>query len=345
MALPSITQTWQFNPNVRSTFASLNDTMATLLFQTKNFLVATLAWTVKYTCDGTTGPTNASDHTDRWASKANCTTRFSGTGGAQSFAVLTNADGADILLSYNGASDDIATLRYSPGGLYAPAGTANQEPTATDEVIVTTGTTLINSTASLDRVFWFLGTTDKRMFRVAVMRNGTLISYWGVEKITSALVAPATWSLTAGGTSAMYGFYHSSGSLTATGAPTSILSGTQGAASYLGGSARVHTSSDLTIALDGGGESRGLSAAVSGYAVEKPELQGSSGELMYPLQKYSNTASASGKVGTCIDWWYAVTNAVTTTPALGDTFGTLQYVCLGPTTIWPWDGTTTPVMT
>jgi hypothetical protein len=142
----------------------------------------------------------------------------------------------------------------------------------------------------------------------------------------------------------MHGFYYTGTSLTTAGSPTAVASGSQGTANYLGGCARVHTNADNTIALIGGGETFGLGGATAAFGVEKPELQGASGELMYPLQKYSNIANSTGKLGTLIDWWYAITSSVSATPAAADTYGSLQYVALGPSAIWPWDGSTTPVI-
>jgi hypothetical protein len=182
------------------------------------------------------------------------------------------------------------------------------------------------------------------MFRVAVFRSSAIVSYFGIEKLTSALVSPATWTLTTGGgTAVVYGFFHNVAGVNTVGGPGATVSGSQGGAGYLGAVARVHTNADNTITVQGGGESVGL-ATGQVFPVEKPELQGATGELMFPLQKYSLTTNASGKLGTLIDWWYVITSSLTTTPALADTYGTLQYVALGPAAIWPWDGSTTPVI-
>lgn len=94
MTLPALQKSWLFSTNNRISFVSLNDTMARLLFGIKNFLVGTVGYTVKYSCDGTTGPTSANDHTDRWLSFSSCTTRGAAAGNPQSFIVLTDSNTA-----------------------------------------------------------------------------------------------------------------------------------------------------------------------------------------------------------------------------------------------------------
>ncbi len=337
MSLPNITQTWTIAPTVRSTYTSLNQVMGDLLYQLKNFLVATMGYTVKYTCDGTTGPSSSSDHTDRWTDATKARTRFNGAGGAQSFAVLTDGDGVDILLTYDGSSDDIALISYSPGAQFTPAGTANQKPTATDECTVVSGVSLIASNTSADRVFWFWASSDKKMFRAAVWRQGTLAVVFGVEKLVSALISPATFALAGGGSAAKRGFFYTAVN-NSTGSPVATGSGALGEAV-----ARVHTGAgDANIVLAGGGENGALPNGITTFNVEKPALQGGTGELIFPLQQYCYTANYDGKLGSVIDWWYTITsnNAI---PAGGDTFGSLQFVALGASAILPWDGVTTPV--
>lgn len=140
MSLPTVVKTWTYSPNNRITYVSLNATMAALLYGIKNFLVATMSYTVKYTCDGTTGPTSSSDHTDRWASVAACLTRGANSTSAQSFCVLTDGSGCDVLLTYQGSGDDVAILAFNPLGAVVPAGTATNEPTSASLVTVVSGT-------------------------------------------------------------------------------------------------------------------------------------------------------------------------------------------------------------
>ncbi len=342
MALPTITQTWTISPNNRYIYgasSSLILVMGNYLLSLKNFLKTTMGYTVKGSCDGTTG---AMDGVDRWSTAANADTRFNGAGGAQSWFVLTDGNGMDHCLSYNAASDDIYRLAYSPGGNYVVAGTANQQPTATDEVFDTTNTSWINATTSVDRVWHLWGSADKKMWRALVCRQGSLISIVGVEKLTSALVSPATFSLaTGGGTAAAYKFYYN-----ATGLSYVLNTGFNAGYSATNSApvSRVHTSLDVTVLGGGSNElpTSGRSDTAS-WTVDRPELQGQAGMVIVPTGFASQTANGQGKLGTRIDWWTALGGS-TSSPNLGETFGNLNFLVLGPLSVWPWDALTVPVI-
>lgn len=333
MALPTVTQNWSYaSINQRITpFVSLNDTMAQLIFGMKTKLLAA-GYTLKYTCDGTTGPTSSSDHTDRLSDKTKCTTRFNGTAGAQSFWVITDGNGVDILCTYDGATDDVCLIAMSPGGLYVPAGTANQKPTATDECIITQSQTIIQATASADRVWHLWTTVDKKMWRMQVWRQSVGVLF-GVEKLTSSVQSPATFL------PATWGFfYDQNGGFANFNNTTGSVN--MGYSTSGGGIARVHTSVDVNISV-GGSVRAYLGATLAPFGVEKPDLQGNGGgELIVPVGCASNTANGRGELGTRIDWWGAWTNS-NLVPAAGDTFGNLTLVAAGSGVIWPWDGATT----
>lgn len=328
MALPSLTKSWTFSVNQRITFVSLNDAMATFLYGMKNFLVATMGYTVKYTCDGTTGPTNASDHTDRWASKANATTRGANVTTANSFAVLTDGNGVDICFSYVGASDDIARISFSAGGLYTPAGTTNQTPTATDESILATGITIVNSSASLDRVFHMQASTDKKIFRVWIYRSNTLIQSFYFEQVNS-VVSAMSFSPSFCGVQTSF----STPTAGSVGANVGhVLGGEMSNAGILHtGIARINATN---VNLSGGGEEYRSAAGSDAFATSSPELQAAS--PIVPVVFASNAGTLRGKVGNRIDAWFPYTNGI----AQGDSFGSLQFAFLG-TGMWPWDGTNT----
>jgi len=299
-----------------------------------------MGYTVKGSCDGTTG---AMDATDRWSTAANAGTRFNGAGGAQSWFVLTDGNSMDICFSYNAASDDIYRIAYSPGGNYVAAGTANQQPTATDEVFDAASGTWVNSTTSADRVWHMWGSADKKMTRILICRQGSFVSALGVEKLTSTLVAPATFTLANGnGTAAAYKFFYVAAGFNY--ALNNCVIAGYTAATVGGGVSRVHTSADFTITCGGSAEQiyTGRSDSTP-TSVERPELQGMQGLLIVPIGLASITTNAQGKLGNRIDWWAAYAGSLTV-PVLGDTFGNLQFVALGPLTMWPWDGITQPLL-
>lgn len=321
MPLPSLTKTWTFSNNNRIVFVSQNDAMSKLLFGIKNFLVSTMLYTVKYTCDGTTGPTSSSDHTDRWASAANCTTRGTATNTAQSFAVLTDGNGVDILLTYQGAADTQAKFSISPTGVFLPAATANQQPTATDEAIVVANNAVyLGSNNANDRVWNIQASTDKKLFRVMHCCAGTFIYVVGVELVTrdANMVSSFTWSPVVVGWATNQTTLFAAGSANG----TTATSGQ--------GLTRINTT-NATLG--------GTCEYWDGVIVAQPELQAFSPIITCGL--YSNLSPVIGRIGDRIDLW---STPMQTPLGQGDTFGTLQFVWFG-SYVFPWDGVSNPVTT
>lgn len=330
MALPTKIRTYTHSVNNRITYVSLLDTMGRYLYGVKNFLVATLGYVVKYSCDGTTGPSSSSDHTDRWASSANVATRGAGTGNAQSFVVLTDGNGCDLLITFQGASDDVARVAYSPSGVYLPAGTANQQPTATDEVTIVATTSLIASSTSADRVWHICGTADKKAFRVFIARSNIMVgAAWGLETITSACVSPAVLSPAVAG--------HSSTTFTPA---TFIGAGVQSTHAAV---ARAVVSS-VGVNLLAGFGIEGIASATMLDGVNC-ELQGSNGALVFPLGLWTTTSGGQGKLGNMIDAYKSGNSK-----SDGDVSSDKAWIHLTAQSsasagvIWPWDGTSTPQM-
>ncbi len=333
MGLPTVTQTWTVSANNRYTFTTVLGAMQNYALSLKNFLKTTMGYTVKGSCTAGTG---AMDGVDRWSVSTDVTPRATVAAASQAWFVLTDGNGVDFLMAFQGNSDDQFRFSFSPSGVYVAAGTANNQPTATDECLMVASTTIVNSTASLDRVWHMWGSADKKMFRASLFRSSTCISFIGVEKVTSSVLAPATFSPAVWGycwQTMQLGFFTGS-----------LMSAPGGAASGQCGVAKVHTNQDVFLQLGGGGEMFGNVGGAAGnfFNVEKPELQGSQGELLIPLTVCSNTAAGQGKLGNRIDWWAAVTNS-NAVPANGDTFGTLQFMSIGQSVL-PWDGVTTPVV-
>lgn len=324
--LPPASNGWLFSPNNRISFVSLNDTMARLLFGIKNFLVATAGYTVKYTSTGSTGPSSASDHTDRWLSFSNCATRGTAAGTNQSFAVLTDGNGCDLLLTYQGASDDIARISFSPSGLFVPAGTSTQQPTATDELVVLTGTSLVGGTASLDRVWHAMATKDRRSLRFFIYRAGSLMNSVGLELCLTNGVIDNGVSFNP----PVVGWATSQATINAAPSNGSVVGpGT----TNNGGIARINSTS---VAVGGCGESYLGSLVGTSLTLD---LQGG-GPVVVPVGFATSTASVAGKIGNRIDCWFGYWTGV---PQQGDALGDLTHVFFG-TGIHPWDGVSYPVV-
>ena len=346
VGLPPVSQTWTFSLNNVYTFTSVIGATGDLMFLfagVGGFLPSTMGYTVKGSCDGTTG---AMDGVNRITSAAQWGTRSNGAGGAQSWIVLTDGAGIDWCFSFNSSSDDIVRLAHSQGGNYVAAGTPSQQPTAIDECFDAASGTWVNSTASANRVFQFWGGSDKKIFRLAVYRSSVLAAYIKGEKFTSGILAPTTFSeAVGGGTVAAIKSYYNGTTLTGGSGSTFV----QYAVANAGDACRAHVfgiDANVLATVGGlvpGGHSGPLPSGNFGpFAVEQPALQGGTGELMFPHQIGSTTGNVDGKLGSLFDSWFAITNS-SSVPALGDTFGTLQFFVVGSGGhIVPWDGATTP---
>ena len=324
MALPVLLKTWVISPNNRITFVSLLDTMARYLFGVKAFLKLN-GYTVRGSSDGVTG---AMDLVDRWTTFANVTTRATAAAAVQSWIVLRDGNGVDILLTYQGASDDIARISFSPGQLFVAAGTPTHQPTATDEQVVSSAVSLINATASVDRLWFGWVSSDFKMCRFAVARNSAWVGrVWGIEELTQQVVAPAAFS------PAVWGFALTVG--------TSYFSAQAGVARP-----SVSAVPFNCVVVFGVEVLSNNSLIVAG---SKPPMQGGTGYLFHPLSIWSTTAGARGKLGNLIDWWSARFDA-----EAGSLYGgAKQFIAVSGSAVsttavaasaWPWNGITTPIL-
>jgi hypothetical protein len=343
MSIPSITQTWTISPNNRYTFGSVLGAMSNFILSLKNFLKTTMGYTVKGSSDGSSA---AMDGTDRWSTATNAQTRNNGAAGAMSWFVLTDAAGVDWCFSFNSASDDIYRLAHSTGGNYVAAATATQQPTATDECFDAASGTWVNATASLDRIWHMWGSSDKKMWRAVTARTNTAVSYIAGEKFTSSIISPATFTLTTGGgtVGAVKSYYNNNGVAGTGFAHNTVISWSVNnvySATLRSDLARVHTDSDRNVLGYMSGEAP-FGVSNNTFSADKPWLQGTMGQLIFPISMYSRTANVDGKLGNKIDVWYSITSAAGT-PGLGDYFGNYQLLALGSGIILPWDGTTVGV--
>jgi hypothetical protein len=337
MALPVTTRTWVISPCNRIVFVSLLDTMQRYLFAVKQFLKAN-SWTVKGSCSAGTG---AMDAVDRWSSFSSVTPRATVAAASQGWIVLTNSvTGIDLLIAFQGSSDDICRFSYSPGGLFIVAGTANQQPTAVDEVVDHGfGISVISSTSSGDRLWSGWASTDGKAFRFALARGGLWIGRsWGVESYTSTMSSPAIGA-PASNPSLFLSIFN--------------INGIPSASQF--GRTRLIVASvpSSVVAVHLGVKSWPLNGSTSLYAIsfgaEKAQLQGSLGYPILPLSFYGNTGGYRGKIGDAIDQWAG--RSAGDNP--GDTYGpSLQFINMfgyfgsnGGGGVWPWDGITVPVMT
>lgn len=340
MGVPAYARTWQQKlttgtPGARITFVSLIDTMQNYIYGLKTFLLAN-SCTVLWSASAGTGPTNSSDHTDRISSASTWTPRATIAGASQAWVVLTDGNAGQLLITYQGASDDICRISYSPGALFALAGTTNQQPTATDEIVLTTAVTVVNATASADRVWHGWATSDGKNYRFTIFRSSAVAGpSWGVELITLPSSVPGNVSFTPA--AGVWAFCFSSAKLTA-----SVSNGLfqTFAASSEGGYVRCTISSVAFTAQCTMCTWCFGSNPASAVLTSQPALQGA-GFDPFPCAIFSNTSGADGYAGMLVDWWTSAPSGV----AQGDGFGSsYDWVQMGGA-LWPNPSLTAPTIT
>lgn len=326
IALPTPTRTWVISPCVQIAYVSLIDATQQVLYRLKTFLLAR-GCTVRGSASAGTG---AMDSTDRWSNAAAVTPRATTSAASQAWIVLRDGNGADILLAFQGSSDDIARISFSPGGLFVAAGTPNNQPTATDEEVIWSATSLVNSTTSGDRRLSLWGTADAKNFRMAIARSNSWTG--GIIGVELAGAPDSGFGAGIVFSPALYGY----GNLPAS------MTNANGSVAYapnsIGARCRITVGGTPTSIGAGLASLRGANAP-SAFNNSVQHLQGNN-YAMLETYLVSQTASAFGLIGKRIDMWLGKTfNAGSVD---GDTYGTNQFINIGET-VWPWDGSV-PVM-
>ena len=337
MPLPTITETWvqlltTGTPGARIAFVSVVDTMQQFAFRLKDFLIsgstAATKYTLKWSASGGTGPSGAGDATDRITSAATWTPRATVAAASQAWYLLTGALGEQILVAFQGASDDICRISFSPTGAFALAGTTTHQPTATDEQVILSATSVVNATASADRILHIWARDDAKGFRVGLFRSSVITApVFGVEEFISGATSPASVPVP------VWGFAFTSATLTST-----TLNGGY-AANSRGGLCRtlvsaVGFSAQIRFMIEG---DSGTSALAT-YTFQ-PEAQGS-GFAAYPLSMHSVTTGSRGRWGIPIDWWCCSPSGVAEGDGFGDSY---QFVQMGAA-LWPNPSNTAPTI-
>jgi hypothetical protein len=360
MTAIQLSKSWSINPNVRNVFSTLTDMAGWFIYQNHTWLI-THAWTVKWTSNGSVGPASSGDTTDRIISNAAASVRGTASATPQSWTVLQNPDGLQLLIAYQGAGtsptgDDIIRISYSPGGLFTPQGFTNPtytyQPTATDEVVVSTGNSIINSTASADRVMSIWASDDGKAWSCALWRTSVLLALVGVERVIS-------YCETGVQTLPYFGYRYNSlirsnspGGNGPTWDPTSTAVGATG---WIGGTARVLTDGASRLTRFGGGELSLSNIPNNGLLIEDvflsntPALQAGTMPLLPLFLTGEKAASLDGFFGAPYDWWIGY-SASLSVPAAADIFPGFDvadnpnidpvrsnwFVALGTTVIRPW---------
>lgn len=335
MGLPTLSLSWDFTKiNQRETYSSLNDAMAFVFFTTWRYIIDTMGWTVVYTCDGTTGPSSSSDHTDRLSSKTTCAHRGISTSTACSWGVAQDAGGAQYLFAYVGAGttptgDNLFYAAFSPTGAYVPASTATFPATATDQILVSNSLSWVG-TGTTDRLLQIQASTDKKSLRLWTYSAGANIMRYFSERCSSTVIAGMGWTdpLVVGIAGSGY---TGANAWTSTGSSIGSVAGTQGAF------ANFWAKIGGTVVNVGGGceaylGSTRMANGAGAFATVNPELNG--GGPIVPLVFASVTTFAEGKLGNVIDAWFPFVNGITDNTWLGSSYNFMYF----STQIVPWDG-------
>lgn len=323
MSLPTPVKTWNHNANNRITFVSNTQCMQDAIVAFKNEL-KTRGFTVKGSCDGTTG---AMDGVDRLGG---FTVRGASPTAPQSWIVLehTGMGGVEILIAYQGAATTNMKLALSQSGVWTLAATATHQPTATDEQIVMPNTGNLDGAAtSGDRLWSTAISSDGSQVHLIIARAGVWVNwlYIGLAD-PSAVISPAAWS------PAVVSFRRAASQMNLADLVTTTANM----------SGRVNPSGGYVAAtFFGGTEGFNGSNGVAAIGNVNPPAQGGTGFLFFPISLWSLTSTVEGKWGNLIDIWAGLT-----TVNDGDTYPndtSRQFICLGDFII-KWNGSA-PVLT
>lgn len=326
---PPKTENWTIQANNRIVYASINSIngiTGKFLHEIKTFLISN-GYTVKGSSDGASASMSGIDY---WTSASACTTKGAFPNAIQSWIILVDGQGVDILLTHQGAVEGSIKISFSNGALFVLAGTVTFQPTATDETSVFSSAEAVGTTTSGDRVWHGWVSSDAKMFRILTCRLGVAGAAFGVEKYTilwdSSQAIGKCW-----------GFSHRGDQLISnSGGGFNALTGI---ANTRGGILRYNTTNVLV------GYGSTLGSGTSGYGTfgtEKPEAQGSNTHILCGMLIVSSVAGFGGVFGLITDSWFSFNNATAT---LGDMYGSSDWVALSPSTttatggvLWPWDG-------
>lgn len=367
MTAPITSKAWTISPNNRLVYpGTLAGVLGWWAFTNKTQLLAA-TWTLVWSSDGVTGPSGAGDNTDRIPNAAAFTTRATVAAAPQSWFLLQNPDGFQLLITYQGATDDIARVSYSAAGLYALAGTTTHQPTATDEVVLSTATTIVGASTTIDRVMSIWTADDGSAWRCPVFASGAFQSCLTVDKVTR--IAPATtfpWPYVAGNFVRMDRSYLNDAVNVATPVYMELQATWDlGEPSYRGFNGRVFTGGVSRAArmfgqqalISGGDNTANGNTLANGgvifvLASTYCASMGGTGALCWPIHLMgAKTVNLDGPWGTLIDWHQVITTSLSNPGAtdsmpgyeVGDTPGvspatprTNWWVALGAGALWPW---------
>lgn len=196
MALAALEKTWQYDVNrVQAATGAVLTTHRQIIRGIKNRLLAfsTLPWTVRYSCDSSVAGL-AGDGVDRWSADASLVWATGDVTGARSWIVLRNTDGCELLLECRNTvttSGKALRIVFSPAAGFTGGSVAGR-PTATDEVLITSGDAAVSSVGfgqpsnTTDRAYAYhlLHSTDGLVTMVVICHNGNAVGFWYIGRLS-----------------------------------------------------------------------------------------------------------------------------------------------------------------
>lgn len=330
MSFPTQFKTWGpgFLLNQRISFTSLLDTTGSYITGITNQRIAR-GCTASGSSNGTVG---AMDGVNRCTNAAGFAVRASIAGAPQSWIVISDGT-VQTLYTFQGSSDDVARISFSPGSLFVAAGTPTNQPTATDEQVVVSSVSLVGSSPSQDRVFHVWVDSAHQMWRSCIMSAGVVCAnVVGVEIFDpSLLIFPATAPVPT------WGFTYSQGNTGIT-TLTGLCGGTGRARLVASGVPSNATLGGFCVVLNGNitGED-GVNLEANGNV---PAIRS--------IGLTSTTVGTRGQIGNRFDWYFSSDNQPNGTTGGGASGKEWIFLCdstsaSGRGLLWPWDGVSTPV--
>ena len=316
--LPTLTKTWQFSVNNTTGAVSGIENNRTWIRTVKDAMLAfaSTPWTMRYSCNSVTAGA-AGDGVDRITANANLVWANAGT--AHSWLVLRQtgiATNYELLISCEAASAGGAVLLIvvSPSAAFT-GGTTTARPTATDEIILSSGNWGVTLNLALR---WHLQqSTDGQCTRLFTYVSGVLQNAIILDKPANAVTGWSNPSISYAGLS--------------TALTPAVLGAITGALNV-----RIGSVSGLVSM-----SAEGLIAGAANVSFQTNTNWGNianevSGEWpMLPLGAICVTSTVRGRHGTFQDLWTASGGANT-----GDTYpsgASNQFAQFGALIV-PWNG-------
>lgn len=187
MSLPTLSKSWTFNCNnaIAAQGTALLDNQ-TLILAIVNALLASGKWTVHYSCNSTVAGT-AGDGVNRWSTPSNLVGANPGT--AHSWMVLknTNMPGGNYQIRIeipNSIGSGALTVARSINAGFT-GGSTTTAPTATDQVVLISGTTYGGPSTDQAMRWSTEVSSDGQCTRVIVAGGGSLRGFWYFDQTSN----------------------------------------------------------------------------------------------------------------------------------------------------------------